>query len=113
MDAISMSSAYMWAVVTMAIFFLIAVLSANLIIFKPNDTGTTKRRIWFWVLFAFTGIVSFLINYIISTGVEVPSVKSDYLMHSGIACGVALLLYVVLGFIVSTIFKNSKVGTWF
>ena len=113
MDQISMTSAYMWAMVTMAIFFLIAVLSANMIIFKPNNPGTTARRIWFWVLFALTGVSGFLINAAISSKVEVPSIKSDYLMHSGIACGVALVLYVLLGFVISKIFKNSKVGTWF
>ena len=113
MDQISMTSAYMWAMVTMAVFFLIAVLSANMIIFKPNNPGTTARRIWFWVLFALTGVSSFLINVIVSSEVDVPSIKSDYLMHSGIACAVALVLYVLLGFAISKIFKNSKVGTWF
>lgn len=113
MDQVSMSSAYMWAAVTMVVFFLTAVLSANLIIFKPNDPGTTARRIWFWIFFALTLVVSFLINYIISEGIDVPSIKSDYLMHSGIATGVAIVIYVILGFAVSKIFKNSKVGTWF
>ncbi len=108
-----MSLAYMLAAVTMAVFFLIAVLSANMIIFKPNNPGTTTRRIWFWVLFALTGIVSFIINFTVSSNIDVRSTKSDYLMHSGIACGVVLLLYVVLGFVISKLFKNSKVGTWF
>ncbi|MEE1226267.1 MAG: hypothetical protein UHM08_04085 [Bacteroidales bacterium] len=109
----TMIEAYVWAGVTMAIFFLIAVLSANMIIFKPNDPGTTKRRIWFWVLCVLAGVVGFLINFLTTLDNEVSSNRSDYIMHSGIALAIAILLYIAIGFIISKIFKNSKVGTWF
>lgn len=47
MEQISITSAYMWAIVIMVAFFLLAVIISNLILFKPNNSGTTTRRIWF------------------------------------------------------------------
>jgi hypothetical protein len=113
MEQVSITSAYMWAIVVMVVFFLIAVTISNLILFKPNDTGTTTRRIWFWVFCALTGVVGFIINYFIGKGIQVPSAQSEYFMHSGIAAGICVLLYIIVGFVVSKLFPNSKVGTWF
>lgn len=47
MEQASMTSAYMWSFVVMAAFFLLAVLIANMILFKPGNTGVTQRRVWF------------------------------------------------------------------
>ena len=113
MEQVSITSAYMWSCVIMVIFLLIAVLIANMILYKPNNTGVTQRRVLFWVLFAATGVVGFLINYIIATGIAIPSVQASYLMHSAIAAGVSVVAYLVIGFVISKIFSNSKVGTWF
>lgn len=112
-NQVALSSAYMLAFVTLVFFFLLAVLIANLIIFKPKNPGTTARRIWFWILWALTGVVGYITNYIIGSKINVPSLQSEYLLHSAIAAVISLLLFVVLGFAVSKIFSNSKVGTWF
>lgn len=113
MEQVSITSAYMWAIVVMVAFFLLAVLISNLILFKPNNPGTTARRIWFWGLCVATGVVGYLINFIIGRGITVPSIQSDYFMHSGIAAGVGVVVYILIGFMVSKLFPNSKVGTWF
>lgn len=113
MEQASMTSAYMLAVVVMAVFFLIAVVIANMVSYKPNNPGTTTRRIWFWALCIATPIVGFLINYAIAAGINVPNIKSDYLMHSGIAAGLCLVVYILAGIIISKLFSNKKVGTWF
>lgn len=113
MDQVSITSAYMWAIVIMAVFFLAAVVIANLIVFKPRNPGTTSRRVWFWVLCVCSGIVAFVVNYFIGNSIRVPSLQSSYHMHSAIASGIAIVLYIVIGFIVSKLFANSKVGTWF
>lgn len=113
MDQVSMTSAYMWAIVIMVVFFLLAVIIANLILFKPNNPGTTTRRIWFWVLCVVTGVVGFIVNYVIGSNISVPSIQSNYYMHAGIAAGVCILFYILVGFIVCKMFPNSKVGTWF
>lgn len=113
MDQVSITSAYMWALIVMVVCFLLATLVANLILFKPNDPGTTARRIWFWVLCVAAGIIGFVINFIIGKSISVPSIQSDFYMHAGIAAGVSVVIYIVLGFVISKIFPNSKVGTWF
>lgn len=113
MEQVSITSAYMWAIVIMVVAFAFAVLISNLILFKPNDPGTTKRRIWFWALCVANGVIGFVINYFIGKNIAVPNIQSDYFMHSGIAAGVSILLYIILGFAMSKLFPKSKVGTWF
>ena len=100
MEQASMTSAYMWSFVVMAAFFLLAVLIANMILFKPGNTGVTQRRVWFWIL-------------AIGTGITVPNIQSSYFMHSGIASGVSVVIFIVLGFALSKVFSKSKIGTWF
>lgn len=114
MEQVSIVSAYMWALIIMAVFFLIAVLVSNMIPYKPNDPGTTSRRIWFWVLCVLAVIVGFVINFFAVAGnITVPSLHTKYLLHSSIAAGVALVLYILFGVIVSKLFPKAKVGTWF
>lgn len=113
MNQVSITSAYMWALVVMIVFLLLAVFIANMILYKPNNPGTTTRRIWFWVCCVLTAVAAFVINYIIGSSITVPAIKNDYLMHTGIACGVAVVLYILIGFGMSKMFPKSKVGTWF
>lgn len=113
MDQVSITSAYMWALIIMVGCFLLATVIANLILFKPNNPGTTQRRIWFWVLCVASGIIGFIINFFIGKNISVPTIQSSYFMHAGIAAGVSVLLYIIVGFVVSKMFPNSKVGTWF
>lgn len=113
MQQVSNGVPFIWAGVVFIIFFLIAVVSANMILYKKNDTGVTKRRIWFWVLAALTFVVSFLINWGVAESIEVVSQKSKYITFSWISAVCATALYVLVGFIVSRIFSSSKVGKWF
>ncbi len=113
MEQVPISNAYIWALTVFVAFLFIAILISLIIPYKPNNPCTTARRIWFWILAAATPIVGFLINNYIAGGIEVPSQKAAYLLHSGIGAGVAIVLFVLLGFILSKIFRNSKLGTWF
>lgn len=113
MEQVSITSAYMWAIVIMVVFFILAVAISNLILFKPNNPGTTKRRICFWICCVATGVVGFVTNFIIGKSITVPSDQSDYFMHTGIATAVSVVLFIIIGFVVSKLFPNSKVGTWF
>jgi uncharacterized membrane protein len=113
MAQVSITSAYMWSFVTMAVCFGFAVISANMILYKSNNTGVTKRRIWFWALCVATGVVSYLINSYISSGITVPTKKTEYDMHSAIAAVCVIVVYFILGFVLSKVCKNSKIGTWF
>lgn len=113
MEQISNLQAYMWALVVLTIAFILAVVFSNMVLFKPNDNGTTKRRIIFWVLGVLTCTISFIVNFLVAKDILINTYHADYIMHSGIASGIALVLYIILGFIISKIFNNSKCGTWF
>ena len=113
MDQVSMTTAWMWSIVVMVVCFLVALVIANAVLFKPNDPGTSTRRIWFWIFGVLSVVIGFIVNYIIADGIDVPSAQSDYHMHSGISAGVCFVVYVIVGFAVSKLFPNSKVGTWF
>lgn len=108
-----MTSAYMWSAVVMVVFFLIAVIAANLIMFKPNNPGVTKRRVWFWTLCIGSGIVSFLVNFIIASKIDVPSIQSKYQTASVIAAVSVIIVFIIAGFILSKVFHTKKIGTWF
>lgn len=113
MDQVSVTSAYMWALIVMVVCLLLATLISNMILYKPNNPGTTAKRIWFWGLCVASAAIGFIINYFIGSGITVPSVQSSFYMHAGIAAGVSFVVYILLGFIISKMFPNSKVGTWF
>lgn len=113
MEQVSMTSAYMWALIITVIFFVVAVVAANMILFKPNNPGTASRRLWFWVCCVAAVVVGLVVNLAVAGGISVPTIKNDYTMHTGIAAGVSLAAYILAGFIVSKFFPNSKVGTWF
>jgi hypothetical protein len=40
-------------------------------------------------------------------------VYDDYMASLPIAAGVGFVVYVVLGFVLSKVFKNGKLGNWF
>lgn len=109
-------SAYIISVVIALVFLLIAAIISNLIKFEggsnPKDPG--KRRLWFWILGIFCPIVIFLYGFlIVRHDIAVPSMRDKYTTAISIGSGVAFLLYVLLGFLLSKIFKNGKLGNWF
>lgn len=113
MNEVANSTAYMWAIVIAVVFFIGAIISANLIDYKPRNPGTTQRRVWFWALCVTGVITGFIINFFIGQGIDVPSRQADYNVHAAIGAAIALGVYIVCGFILSKIFRNSKLGTWF
>ena len=109
----SMMTAYVWALVVFIVFFLIAILISNMIPYKPNESGAGKRRIVFWVFAVLTFAVSFIINWGISSGIDVASIKHEYEVNTIIGSGAAFVLYVLIGLIISKAAPRTKVGTWF
>ncbi len=120
-------------VLSALVFLLLAALIANMIKFDPgsNPKDPQKRKIWFWVLGIVATLLTFVLLYFVfnpgKTPTEInamqripPAQKQTYKaeferyqLMSGISTGITFVLYVVLGFIVSKIFKNKKVGNWF
>ena len=118
------------AVVCALGFLLLAILISSRIKYEPgnNPKDPQKRRIWFWVLGVLTLILAFvLLFFVIPVAVDAidwsqytPKEKMDYenkmahyTMMAGIATGVSFILYVVLGFVLSKMFKSKKIGDWF
>lgn len=109
-------SAYIMAVVIALVFLLIAAVISNLIQFEggshPKDPG--KRKMWFWIFAILCPVVIFLVGFlVVRAGIKVPSLRDKYTTALSIGTGVAFLIYIVLGFILSKIFKHGKLGNWF
>lgn len=112
-------------------FLLLAMLVANLIKFEPgsNPQDPQKRKLWFWILGVLATILAFvLLFFVIPVPVEAvdwdqivdvsakrryENLMAHYTMMAGIATGVCFVVYILLGFILSKIFKNKKIGNWF
>ena len=114
-------------------FLLLAILISSLIKYEPgsNPKDPRKRRIWFWILGIIAVILVFVLLFFVFP-VPVEVVKSGelgkfnpgqiatyeeqmahYMMMAGIATGTCFVVYVVLGLILSKVFKNKKIGDWF
>lgn len=111
-------------------FLLLAILISRLIKYEAgsNPKDPRKRRLWFWILGVLAVILAFvLLFFVIPVPVEAidwtkftPKQKQEYdtlmahyTMMAGIATGTCFVVYVVLGLILSKIFKTKKIGDWF
>lgn len=100
--------------VTMVAILLLAILLANLVNVRPDMSDSKTRKIQFWLLSFCSLFIGLILNYIIYyRDLLIPSQKKDYLLHMLVAGAVSYVVYILLGFILSKIFKSSKLGTWF
>lgn len=114
MNNVSTSLPYIIGAICMAVCFLFAFISANMINYRPDHSDKSSRKVWFWVFAVITLIATFLINYFgFAQGIKVKAHQSDFITATCISTGVFFVLYIVLGFVVSKIFKNKKVQSWF
>ncbi|MBB5395076.1 hypothetical protein [Mucilaginibacter sp. AK015] len=108
-------TAYVISGITTLVLLLVAAVIATTINFergsRPKDAA--KRKTWFWVIGALNPALIFLLGYFIfKPDANVMIVKR--FIHSlsiGAACGFAG--YLLLGFVLSKIYKNGKIGHWF
>lgn len=109
-------SAYIIAVVIALVFLLIAAVISNLIQYEggsyPKDKG--KRKMWFWIFAILCPVVIFLYGFLlVRADINVPSLRDKYTTALSIGTGVAFLLYIIFGFVLSKIFRTGKLGNWF
>lgn len=109
-------SAYVMAIVIALVFLLIAAVISNNILNEggdhPKDKG--KRKMWFWIFAILCLVVIFLIGFfVVRPGIKVPSMRDNYTIALSIGTGVAFVFYIALGFVISKIFQNGKLGSWF
>ena len=110
-------NSYITSIIAAGLFILIAALISNMIQFEggsnPKDPG--KRKMWFWVM----AILNPVLFYVLSAFVLAPNpeidemVYDDYITSLPIAAGIGFVVYVVMGFVLSKVFKNGKLGNWF
>jgi Mn2+/Fe2+ NRAMP family transporter len=108
---------YIISVIFAAVFILISALTAIAIKFEGgvNPSDPRKRKIWFWII----AIVNPVIFYFVSAFVLAPDADKSPVDHDEfmdalpIAAAVGLVVYLVIGFVLSKLFKNGKIGNWF
>jgi amino acid transporter len=109
-------TAYIMAMAISIAFLLISVVVANLIKYEggSNPKDKQKRRIWFWIIGALAVITTLLIGFlVILPNISVPTMQNKFTNALFIGTGIGAVLYILLGLIISKIFKNGKVGNWF
>ncbi len=107
--------AYIVTAITALAFLLIAVFTAKAIKFEggSNPKDPRKRKAWFWVLAILNPIISFLVGYFFFMPDGNVLIVNKYKTALIIGTGVGFLLYIIIGFVLSRIFKNGKLGHWF
>lgn len=107
-------STYILSIIFAAAVLLLAALISSAIKYQgganPKDPG--KRKMWFWIF----AILNPIIFYCIAAFAMVPSNKKEAVAWNDslpIAVGIGFVVYIVLGFVLSKVFKNGKLGNWF
>ena len=108
---------YILSIIFAAAVLLLAALISSAIKFQgganPKDPG--KRKMWFWIM----AIINPVLFYVLSAFALAPNpendqmVYDDYMSSLPIAAGIGVVVYVILGFVLSKVFKNRKLGNWF
>ena len=108
-------TAYVISGITTLVLLLMAALISTMINYeggsRPRDAA--KRRTWFWVIAALNPALIFLLGYYLFKPDANIMVVKNYIQALGIGTACGFVLYLLLGFVLSKIFKNGKIGHWF
>jgi len=109
------TSAYIICIITALIFLLLSAVIANAIKYEggSNPGDPKSRKKWFWLLAALNPIVCFFLGYFVFKPDANMMVVNNYLNALSIGTAIGFVLYIVLGFVLSKIFANGKIGHWF
>lgn len=109
------TSAYIISVISALFFLLLCVIIANAIKYEggSNPRDPKSRKTWFWLLAALNPIVCFLLGYFVFKPDANMMVLNNYVNALSIGTAIGFILYLVLGFVLSKIFANGKIGHWF
>lgn len=109
------TTAYVISGITTLMLLILAALIAIAINYeggsRPRDA--VKRRTWFWIIAALNPAVIFLLGYYVFKPDANIMIVKRYVNALSIGTVVSFFLYVVLGFVLSKIYKNGKIGHWF
>lgn len=108
-------TAYVISGITALVLLLIAALIATAINYeggsRPKDA--LKRRSWFWLIAALNPAIIFLLGYYMFKPDANIMIVKRYINALSIGTAAGFILYLLLGFVLSKIFKNGKIGHWF
>lgn len=107
--------AYIISIATALLLILISAIIANTIQFEggANPKDPQKRKLWFWIFAILTPLITFLLGYYVFKPDDNIMIVNRFLKALGIGTGVAFITYIFLGYVLSKIFKNGKIGNWF
>jgi hypothetical protein len=107
---------YIIAFIFVLAFVLLAVIISNLIKFEGGTTpkDPAKRRKCFWILAGLLPVSLYIYNLLL----VIPDVRTGpalnkFSMHPQIASGVAFVVYILIGFVLSKTMSRGKIGNWF
>jgi methionine sulfoxide reductase heme-binding subunit len=105
---------YILSVIFAAAVLLIAALISNAIKYEggANPKDPVKRKMWFWIF----AVLNPIVFYAISAFVMAPSNRRELEAWNDslpTAIVVGFFVYIVLGFVLSKVLKNGKLGNWF
>lgn len=108
-------TAYVVSGITALVLLLIATLIAIVINYeggsRPKDPK--KRKTWFWIIAAMTPALSFLLGYYVFKPEANIMIVKQYVHALSLGAFIGLALYILLGFVLSRVYKNGKIGHWF
>lgn len=110
-------TSYIIAAIVAGAMILVAALISSAIQYKggsnPNDPG--KRKAWFWIIAILNPIIFFCLGrFVLAPNPENDQmVFDDYMKVLPMATGAGFFIYIIIGFVMSKIFKNGKLGHWF
>ena len=107
-------STYILSIIFAAFVLLLVAIISNAIKYEgganPKDPG--KRKIWFWVF----AILNPVLFYALGAFVMAPSNRRELEQWNDslpIATIAGFVVFIILGFVMSKVFKNGKIGHWF
>lgn len=109
------TSAYIISIITALFFLMLSAIIANAIKYEggSNPKDPKSRKTWFWVLAALNPIVCFLLGYFIFKPDVNMMVLNNYINALSIGTAIGFMLYIIIGFALSRVFTNGKIGHWF
>src|SRR4051812_30161072 len=109
------TTAYIISVIIALIVLLLSTIIAIAIKFeggtRPKDPKS--RKMWFWVLAFINPIVIFLLGFFVFMPDGNTRIIKNYITALSIGTIAGFFLYIILGFVLSKIFTNGKLGHWF
>lgn len=110
-------TSYIIAAIVAGAMILIAALISTAIQFKggTNPKDPQQRKTWFWIVAVLNPILFFLLGrFVLAPNPENDlMIYDDYMKVLPIATVACFILYIIIGFVLSKVFKNGKLGHWF